>query len=566
MNYGFIIDNRRCIGCHACTVACKAEHETPIGVNRTWVKYIERGRFPNTRRHFSVMRCNHCSDAPCVEICPVTALFHRPDGIVDFDNRRCIGCKACTQACPYDAIYIDPESRTAAKCNYCAHRVEVALEPACVNVCPETAIISGDLDDPESKISRLLAREQVTVRKPEKASPKLFYIEGDEVSLSPQLALPEKDYFWNSQERGVGHYARYADRRLESNDGEERSDPDWLEEGEERVLVPEAEGKAELEQKAREVLKEQTRRVYDAPAKGVLWGWEVPAYMWTKSVSVGLFLVWYVFGSWSDIQILGGSTVLTPSLTLIICLFFLAFTGALLVKDLDRPERFLYVLLRPQWNSWLVRGAYIVAVYGLLLAGLLVCEITNNQTIKNYLLWPAVIFALLTAVYTAFLLAQAKGRDFWQSPLLAVHMLVHAILAGAGICALVLALTGPYVASNENIGWFPSLGPPLWVGFLTWVMMPGIILQLATIFLEIATPHSTDDAKKTVELITRGQFSALFWWGGIMVGNVIPLTLLLVAEPLLAVIFSGVSGILVLTGVYVIQHIWVRAPQLIPLS
>ncbi|SRR5712692_11734431 len=108
MNYGFVIDNRKCIGCHACTVACKAEHNVPLGVNRTWVKYIEKGVYPHTRRLFAVHRCNHCADAPCVEICPVTALYARPDGIVDFNNDRCIGCKACTQACPYDALYTTP--------------------------------------------------------------------------------------------------------------------------------------------------------------------------------------------------------------------------------------------------------------------------------------------------------------------------------------------------------------------------------------------------------------------------------------------------------------------------
>jgi len=178
-NFGFIIDNRRCIGCHACTVACKSEHEVAVGVNRTWVKYIEKGQFPESRRLFSVMRCNHCDDAPCVDICPVTALYTREDGIVDFDNRRCIGCKACMQACPYDALYIDPNTHTAAKCNYCAHRVDIGLEPACVNVCPTQAIISGDLDDPTSKIAKLKSREVVTVRKPEKATrPALFYIDG----------------------------------------------------------------------------------------------------------------------------------------------------------------------------------------------------------------------------------------------------------------------------------------------------------------------------------------------------------------------------------------------------
>jgi Fe-S-cluster-containing dehydrogenase component len=104
MNYGFVIDNRMCIGCHACTVACKSEHDIPIGVNRTHVKYIEKGSFPNNSREFSVHRCNHCADAPCVEICPTTALYTRADGIVDFDSDRCIGCKSCMQACPYDAL------------------------------------------------------------------------------------------------------------------------------------------------------------------------------------------------------------------------------------------------------------------------------------------------------------------------------------------------------------------------------------------------------------------------------------------------------------------------------
>src|SRR6266508_3094722 len=146
MRYGFVIDHRKCIGCHACTVACKEENQVPLGVNRTWVKYIEKGTFPDTRRYFSVMRCNHCDNAPCVTICPTVALYRRPDGIVDFDGDRCIGCKSCMQACPYDALYIDPETQTAAKCHYCAHRVEVGLEPACVIVCPVQAIIAGGLD------------------------------------------------------------------------------------------------------------------------------------------------------------------------------------------------------------------------------------------------------------------------------------------------------------------------------------------------------------------------------------------------------------------------------------
>ncbi len=111
MKLGVIIDNRKCIGRHACTAACKSEYDAPVGVNRTWVKYVEKGTFPATRRIFTVHRCNHCEDPPCLEICPVTSLFIQPDGIVDFDPRRCIGCKACLRAAPEDTLTMRPQRR-----------------------------------------------------------------------------------------------------------------------------------------------------------------------------------------------------------------------------------------------------------------------------------------------------------------------------------------------------------------------------------------------------------------------------------------------------------------------
>ena len=127
---GFVLDSGSCIGCHACTVACKSEHDVPLGVNRTWLKYVETGTHPKTERHFSVMRCNHCDDAPCMTICPTSALFRSDNGVVDFDDDNCIGCKACMNACPYDAIYLNPQTKTAHKCNFCNHRVEDGLEPS----------------------------------------------------------------------------------------------------------------------------------------------------------------------------------------------------------------------------------------------------------------------------------------------------------------------------------------------------------------------------------------------------------------------------------------------------
>ena len=511
-------------------MACKAEHETPIGVNRTWVKYIEKGEFPHSQRHFSVMRCNHCDDAPCIEICPVTALFRREDGIVDFDNQRCIGCKACMQACPYDALYLDPDSLTAAKCNYCAHRVDIGLEPACVNVCPEHAIISGDLDDPGSEIAQLWAQEEVTVRKPEKGTrPKLGYIEGDQASLQPTATDPSTNYMSSSQTQEIGHYVRYAESRSGQADVE--------------VLVPQHGDREKMAQKAQDVLQENVRRVYDAPVAGAVWGWEVSAYIWTKSIAAGAFLVPFAAHTILGIPMPDDVRWLAVGVSLV----FLFLTGILLVKDLGRPERFLYVLLRPQWKSWLVRGAYIIVFYSLLLILWMIAKVLDMYWVQAALPWPGIALAAATAGYTGFLLAQAKGRDFWQSRTLAMHMLVHAVMAGTSVFCLA------FLAMEELTSWMVVMRATL---------LGGLLLNLLTIALELGTPHPSEDAKKTVDLIVRGPFRRHFWMGTVLVGNLIPLCLLWWGGvPALAA-----AGTLTLIGLYLAQDTWIRAPQRIPLS
>lgn len=540
MKYGFIIDNRKCIGCHACTTACKAEHDVPLGVNRTWVKQVEKGVFPNTRRLFSVMRCNHCTDAPCVEICPVEALYYREDGIVDFDKRRCIGCKSCMQACPYDALYIDPESHTAAKCNYCAQRIDIGLEPACVNVCPEHAIISGDMDDPATEIAQLLAREQVTVRKAAKGtSPNLFYIHGDEASLTPGLTQRDTEYFWNSQSLGVGHYAKAAEKMAFSNGDVVEA---LLQNSSHIATAGEVERNGAA--KSIDLLLGKPRRIYDTPDKGVLWGWEVPAYLTTKAVSAGVFLM-------PVLAILSGAA--QPSSTiwwwvLGTALLALAATGAFLVKDLDRPDRFLNVLLRPQKRSWLVWGGYGITVYGGLLtlfAGLQWGGLSGLASVVMYL---NAALALFVAVYTAFLFAQAKGRDFWQSPTLVLHMLVHSVMAGAAALAFIGLLAGMDAA---------------WQAFLNVVLLAGIGANLLTIFVEMAVPHPTTDAKAVADMILNGRYRNRFWLGTVLLGNVLPAALLLATgtTPLLL----AAAGALVLTGIYLTERIWVEAPQRIAL-
>ena len=188
-NYGFAIDLRKCIGCHACTIACKAEHEIPVGVNRCWVKTVEKGSFPQTQRFFFPVLCNQCDDAPCMRICPTSALFKRRDGIVDLNGDSCIGCRACMEACPYDQLFIDPNTHTAEKCNFCANRVENKLLPACVIVCPTECRIFGDLDDPTSEVAQIVQQEAFMLRKPEKGTgPKIFYLGAEESAIRPEVA------------------------------------------------------------------------------------------------------------------------------------------------------------------------------------------------------------------------------------------------------------------------------------------------------------------------------------------------------------------------------------------
>ena len=334
MRYSFVLDQTRCIGCHACTVACKSENEVPLGTFRTWVKYIDKGDIPDARRHFAVLRCNQCDDAPCVTICPTNALFKRKDGIVDFDSGACIGCKSCMQACPYDALYIDPATQTAAKCNFCSHRVDQGLQPACQIVCPTQAIISGDLDDPESPVAQIVAREQTKVRKPDQMTkPKVFYLGADDVALDPRPERVEAPLFTDASS-------------VAPHSGAEEDIP---------------------------------REVYDVQ-HATPWGWKVWSYLWTKSIAAGLLIV---------AAFLGVKGALVPATALV----FIVITTALLVFDLKRPERCLSLLFKPNWRSWLVWGGWILVAFGAAGGLWLLAGWTGHAMALRMLAWPMVPLA-----------------------------------------------------------------------------------------------------------------------------------------------------------------------------
>jgi Fe-S-cluster-containing dehydrogenase component len=384
----------------------------PIGVNRTHVKYIETGTYPDSGREFTVHRCNHCEDAPCTTICPTTALFIRSDGIVDFDDDRCIGCKSCMQACPYDALYIDPNKGTAAKCNYCAHRVENSYEPACVIVCPTESIVSGDLNDPSSKIAMMVASHETTVRKPESgAKPNVFYIEASEEMLDPSATEFTGGGMWTEQEVGVGHFAKYAESRASEADT-----PSMLV----QLALDKKAKKANPRDQAiiRDVmakLKEDAgkpTRSYDQPSKGILWDSEVAGYIVTKGMASGLYLFMIAGALVFSDEFLVESNFFTVVGSIVLVLMGL--TGFLLVKDLDRPERFLYVLLRPNFNSWLVKGAYIIAAFSVIVVLHILLDLSGLDPNLHYpLAFIGAPLAWMTGTYTGWLLKQAKGRTEW---------------------------------------------------------------------------------------------------------------------------------------------------------
>jgi tetrathionate reductase subunit B len=185
IRWAFLIDLRRCAGCSACSVACKTASDVRLGVFKNGVKHLESGTYPTVTRNFVPWLCNHCKNPPCLEYCPTDpitgaltfpsgevayfeakATYQRPDGLVLVDQERCVGCGACVAACPYKVRYLDPvkaagggspSSKAADKCNLCTQRLENGVVPACVNTCPASARMVGNINDPSSDIRLAIA-------------------------------------------------------------------------------------------------------------------------------------------------------------------------------------------------------------------------------------------------------------------------------------------------------------------------------------------------------------------------------------------------------------------------
>lgn len=514
MRYGFAIDQRTCIGCHACTVACKTEHQVPLGQFRTWVKYVDKGEHPATTRDFAVLRCNHCTDAPCVRICPTKALFKRDDGIVDFDSDRCIGCKSCMQGCPYDAIYIDSDTHTAAKCNFCAHRIDDGLEPACVVVCPTHSIWVGDLDDPTAGISELVATQPTSVRAPEQnTGPNVFYLGADRATLDPLLAPVDRFYLW----------ARPDDQRREVA----------------ADLAPDAVSGA----------RTTLNTAHPRP-----WGWRVETYLWTKSVGAGTLLVVSVT-MLAGIPVTGPVALAAPAAAIAGS----AVTGGLLLWDLKRPARFVYIFTKPNPTSWLFWGSLALAGYGALAGGWLAAAMAGGAgwlspaaaaSVLGGLRWAAVPAAALAAGYTGFLFNQAEGRDLWQSPSLAPHLVVQAALAGSGALLVVAGWGGTSTALRR---------------FLTRTFLAASSTHLGILGLEYRGMHPTKNAAAGAHMVVRGRYAKRFWAGAVGLGT-LAAAMALPARRGGRAKWAAVAGLVMQGALVAYESVFVRAGQDVPLS
>ncbi|MFC1671146.1 4Fe-4S dicluster domain-containing protein [Spirochaetota bacterium] len=200
--YGMVIDLKKCIGCTACVVACKSEHNSPTGVFNTTILEKEMGIYPNSTRIFLPVMCNHCEKPTCVDVCPTGASYQRDDGVVLVDYDKCTGCSACIEHCPYQVrsnvkdnrrLFFDGKTaferpvhdkipnNVAAKCDLCYHKIDQGEEPACAAICMTEARIFGDLDDKDSKICRQIElHEGWTMLPDEETEPKVYYI-GDDI-------------------------------------------------------------------------------------------------------------------------------------------------------------------------------------------------------------------------------------------------------------------------------------------------------------------------------------------------------------------------------------------------
>ena len=382
----------------------------------------------------------------------------------------------------------------------CAHRIDAGLEPACVVVCPTQAIVVGWAGD--SPAAAIAAREPVAVRHPEKGTrPQLFYRGAAQATLDPLAARrPDGGLFaWATQDPGhdPGHVAAGHPGRPNSS--------------------------------AEALLSYDVG--HHAP-----WGWRVSLDTWTKGLAAGALLVPLILIlagrlSWDD-PLARWAAPLTA-------LAFLVLTGILLIWDLRHPWRCYLIFTRPHWRSWLVRGAVIIGAYGAAAALYLLGSLAGSVVLRQVAAGFAIPLSLATACYTAYLFAQARARDLWQSPLLGPHLAVQAVVAGA--------------AATLGVTWW--LGPRPAVTAAEVLLAAAAAAHLLLAGSEITVTHPTEHAHLAAAAMTTGRFARYFWPG--LIGAAVA-----VGAPWI----GPVAVPFALLGLLASEHAYVQAGQSVPLA
>jgi formate-dependent nitrite reductase membrane component NrfD len=233
--------------------------------------------------------------------------------------------------------------------------------------------------------------------------------------------------------------------------------------------------------------------------------------------------------------------------------FFIAMTLVLLIADLKRPERALFLVTKPNPTSWLVWGGYILGIFGLIEAAWFGAALAGSFVLLRWLLIPATVFGAAAAGYTAFLFGQAEGRDFWQSPLLLPMLLVQAVLAGAVALGLLSWLLDAGSAMNE---------------LFAAVLLGALVLHVLLVFIEVFGPHTNSHVAASARYMSKGPLRTLFRGLFLALGSLVPVVLLVIGllVPVAQSPLLGLAGIIALVGLFTYEHCFVVAGQSVPLS
>ncbi len=372
-------------------------------------------------------------------------------------------------------------------------------------VCPTQAIVSGDIDDPVSEISRLIATEPAHQRAPEQGtSPKLWYLGAQEAAIDPLQVSGGEAYLMNE------------------------------------VVDSQREKLAPLADEARATVMADI--AHPPP-----WGWKVSSYFLSKGVAAGAMMLAVI------LMLVGArGSALADVVPGALALGGIAVTGVFLIWDLKQPRRFIYLFTRPQWRSWLTIGAQFINLAGVVATAFLIASLLGADGARDVLRWVMIPAGTMLAAYTAFLFNQCEGRDLWQSPLLFPHTIVNALVAGAS--ALGIVALGVGAPDSDRL-------------VLALTIVIGVVASAVIIALDLfGLKHPTRQAERAARNLWRDRFALRFWLGGVALGLAAPAALAAAYLATGAVALLGVAGAAALAGMWCYEDAWVRAGQSVPLS